>query len=136
MWRKKGGKVTLNVSRQVGQSALNYLQVRAAGNDANSQGTSYDQLERLRINLALSGPIAQALNKCLEMVQFVDLASQEKFYTQRLAALANTMPAVPNLVNHKWKHRKSNYFMFSFNIFSFHVKVHNLNVYFFSHLIH
>ena len=59
-------------------AALNYLQVRAAGNDANSQGTSYDQLERLRINLALSGPIAQALNKCLEMVQFVDLASQKK----------------------------------------------------------
>jgi proteasome component ECM29 len=59
-------------------AALNYLQVRAAGNDANSQGTSYDQLERLRINLALSGPIAQALHKCLEMVQFVDLASQKK----------------------------------------------------------
>lgn len=42
-------------------AALNYLQVRAAGNDTNSQGTGqdrYDRLERLRINLALSGPIA------------------------------------------------------------------------------
>jgi proteasome component ECM29 len=59
-------------------AALNYLQVRAAGDDANSQGTSYDQLERLRINLALSGPIAQALHKCLEMVKFVDLEAQKK----------------------------------------------------------
>lgn len=43
-------------------AALNYLQVRAAGNDTNSQGSSesdrYDNLERLRINTALSGPIA------------------------------------------------------------------------------
>lgn len=41
-------------------AALNYLQVRAAGN-SNSQGTGqdrYDRLERLRINLASSGPIA------------------------------------------------------------------------------
>lgn len=59
-------------------AALNYLQVRAAGNDTNSEGTSYDQLERLRINFAMSGPIAQALHKCLEMVQFVDLGAQKK----------------------------------------------------------
>jgi proteasome component ECM29 len=59
-------------------AALNYLQVRAAGNDANSEGTSYDQLERLRINFAMSGPIAQALHKCLEMVQFIDLEAQKK----------------------------------------------------------
>jgi proteasome component ECM29 len=42
-------------------AALNYLQVRAAGNDttqSNSGPDRYDQLERLRINLALSGPIA------------------------------------------------------------------------------
>jgi len=43
-------------------SALNYLQVRAAGNES-SQGTNgangYDRLERLRIQLASSGPIAE-----------------------------------------------------------------------------
>ena len=43
-------------------SALNYLQVRAAGNES-SQGstgaTGYDRLERLRIQLASSGPIAE-----------------------------------------------------------------------------
>ena len=43
-------------------AALNYLQVRAAGSDANAHGSSesdrYDSLERLRINMALSGPIA------------------------------------------------------------------------------
>jgi proteasome component ECM29 len=43
-------------------SALNYLQVRAAGYE-NSQGANaengYDRLERLRIQLASSGPIAE-----------------------------------------------------------------------------
>lgn len=47
-------------------AALNYLQVRTAGNDANSRGTSesdrYDSLERLRINMASSGPIAGVRN--------------------------------------------------------------------------
>lgn len=38
----------------------------------------YDQLERLRINLALSGPIAGALQKCLDMVKFVDSDAQKK----------------------------------------------------------
>lgn len=45
-------------------AALNYLQVRAAGNDSSNNGggsqdnSASDRLERLRINLALSGPIA------------------------------------------------------------------------------
>jgi proteasome component ECM29 len=42
-------------------AALNYLQVRAAGNDTNAHGSEsdrYDSLERLRINMALGGPIA------------------------------------------------------------------------------
>jgi len=63
-------------------AALNYLTVRAAGNDTNLQGNTgpdrYDQIERLRINLALSGPIAGALHKCLEMVKFVDLEAQKR----------------------------------------------------------
>lgn len=41
-------------------SALNYLQVRAAGNEASQGATGgYDRLERLRIQLASSGPIAE-----------------------------------------------------------------------------
>lgn len=37
-------------------AALNYLQVRAAGND--SESNAGERLERMRINLASSGPIA------------------------------------------------------------------------------
>jgi proteasome component ECM29 len=43
-------------------SALNYLQVRAAGNETSRGATGadgYDRLERLRIQLASSGPIAE-----------------------------------------------------------------------------
>jgi len=43
-------------------SALNYLQVRAAGNETSQGATGadgYDRLERLRIQLASSGPIAE-----------------------------------------------------------------------------
>lgn len=53
-------------------AALNYLQVREAGNDAaTSQGTSgrYDRLEKLRINAALSGPIA-GVRDILHLVSF------------------------------------------------------------------
>jgi proteasome component ECM29 len=51
-------------------AALNYLQVRAAaaGNDTNAHGSSesdrYDSLERLRINMALSSPIAGVRGAC------------------------------------------------------------------------
>ncbi|KAL9182267.1 hypothetical protein ACHAXT_012919 [Thalassiosira profunda] len=70
-------------------SALNYLQVRAAGNDnGNASGSDrYDRLERLRINLAQSGPIAEALHKCLEMVRFVDLDAQKKLIPELDASL-------------------------------------------------
>ena len=44
-------------------SALNYLQVRAAGNESSQGGAAggngYDRLERMRIQLASSGPIAE-----------------------------------------------------------------------------
>jgi proteasome component ECM29 len=45
-------------------AALNYLQVREAGNDAAASQASgrYDALEKLRINAALSGPIAGVRN--------------------------------------------------------------------------
>lgn len=42
-------------------AALNYLQVRAAGNDTN-ESDRYDSLERMRINMALSGPVAAVRN--------------------------------------------------------------------------
>jgi len=92
-------------------SALNYLQVRAAGNES-SQGTNgangYDRLERLRIQLASSGPIAEALNKCLDMVKFVELDAQKKLIPELDSALrkgagfatrASTADAVTTLCN-------------------------------------
>ena len=61
-------------------AALNYLQVRAAGegmSESSERGMSYDQLERVRLQLAQSGPIAAALSKCLDMVKSVDINTQK-----------------------------------------------------------
>lgn len=91
-------------------AALNYLQVRAAG-DSNSGGSGndrYDNLERIRIQAAMSGPIATALNKCLEMVKHVDLETQQKLVPvfdsslrtgAGFATRAATADAVTNLSN-------------------------------------
>eukprot|EP00551_Chaetoceros_affinis_P007513 CAMPEP_0203684740 /NCGR_PEP_ID=MMETSP0090-20130426/48190_1 /ASSEMBLY_ACC=CAM_ASM_001088 /TAXON_ID=426623 /ORGANISM="Chaetoceros affinis, Strain CCMP159" /LENGTH=1703 /DNA_ID=CAMNT_0050553919 /DNA_START=614 /DNA_END=5725 /DNA_ORIENTATION=+ len=49
-------------------AALNYLQTRAAAQDSNR----FEQLERLRLQMAQSGPISGALTKCLEMVKSID----------------------------------------------------------------
>jgi proteasome component ECM29 len=57
-------------------AALNYFQNRAAGQQSDTSG--YDQLERVRLQLAQSGPIASALNKCLEMMKHAPLVSQRK----------------------------------------------------------
>ncbi|KAL7549336.1 LOW QUALITY PROTEIN: hypothetical protein ACHAWF_012606 [Thalassiosira exigua] len=91
-------------------AALNYLQVRAAGNDTNQGGGSgsdrYDHLERMRLNLASSGPIAGALQKCLDMVRFIDLDAQKTLIPELDSALrkgagfatrAATADAVGNL---------------------------------------
>eukprot|EP00986_Skeletonema_menzelii_P019099 scaffold27064_cov167-Skeletonema_menzelii.AAC.1 len=90
-------------------SALNYLQVRAAGNESSQGATGgYDRLERLRIQLASSGPIAEALNKCLDMVKFVELDAQKKLIPELDSALrkgagfatrASTADAVTALCN-------------------------------------
>ena len=56
-------------------AALNYLQTRAAGSDASD---GYDRLERLRLQMASSGPIAGALHKCLSMIRFLDVEDQKK----------------------------------------------------------
>jgi proteasome component ECM29 len=62
-------------------AALNYLQVRAAGAD------QYEQLERVRLQIAQSGPIAGALSKCLEMISSVSLTTQQAIIAQLDSAL-------------------------------------------------
>ena len=66
--------------------ALNYLQVRAAGND---QGNSdnYDRLESARVKISQSGPIFEALQKCLDMVKSVDLLLQKRVVPELDSAL-------------------------------------------------
>ena len=66
-------------------AALNYLQVRAAGSDNAEEQT--DQLERFRVKLPMGGPIAGAINKCLDMVRFVDLDAQQKLIPELDACL-------------------------------------------------
>jgi len=66
-------------------AALNYLQVRTAGRDTG--GESYDRLERARLQMAQSGPIAGALNKCLDMVPSVELSVQKEIIPQLDSAL-------------------------------------------------
>ena len=61
-------------------AALNYLQNRVAGQHSDNSG--YDQLERARLQLAQSGPIASALNKCLEMMTHAPLNSQRKLVSE------------------------------------------------------
>ena len=56
-------------------AALNYIQTRAAGNETSD---GYDRLERLRLQMASSGPIAGALHKCLSMIRFLDVEDQKK----------------------------------------------------------
>lgn len=68
-------------------AALNYLQVRAAGNDQGSSNENYDRLESARVRLAMSEPIHQALQKCLDMVKHIDLESQKKIVPELDSAL-------------------------------------------------
>lgn len=56
-------------------AAFNYLQVRSAGQDPS--GVTSDRLERVRLQMAQSGPIADALNKCLGMIPSMPLAVQK-----------------------------------------------------------
>jgi len=73
-------------------AALNYLQVRASGEDSGSGSgpggpSRYDQLERLRLQMVQSGPIASTLNKCLSMVRHISVDSQKKVIPQLDSAL-------------------------------------------------
>lgn len=70
-------------------AALNYLQVRAAGNVAGhgNSNDSYDRLEAARVRLAQSGPIYEALNKCISMIRHIDLDAQKKIVPELDGAL-------------------------------------------------
>eukprot|EP00934_Nitzschia_sp_Nitz4_P006344 Nitzschia sp. Nitz4//scaffold36_size144017//17459//24583//NITZ4_003068-RA/size144017-snap-gene-0.188-mRNA-1//1//CDS//3329549402//6334//frame0 len=57
-------------------AAFSYLQVRAAGQDSGSN-SSYDELERLRLQLVQSGPLATAVTKCIDMIPKMDIQSQK-----------------------------------------------------------
>ena len=66
-------------------AALNYLQVRSSAQE--STGESYDRLERARLQMAQSGPIAGALNKCLDMIPSIEVAVQKEIIPQLDSAL-------------------------------------------------
>lgn len=66
-------------------AALNYLQVRSAGQESGRE--TYEMLERARLQMAQSGPIAGALHKCLDMVPFVEPSAQKEVVTQLDSAL-------------------------------------------------
>uniref|UniRef100_A0A7S4MII8 Non-specific serine/threonine protein kinase n=1 Tax=Odontella aurita TaxID=265563 RepID=A0A7S4MII8_9STRA len=69
-------------------AALNYLQVRAAGENSGADGISgYDQLERMRLQLAQGGPIAGALHKCLGMMKEINVEAQKQVIPQIDSAL-------------------------------------------------
>jgi proteasome component ECM29 len=59
-------------------AALNYLQLRTSDQEG---------LERARLQLAQTGPLAMALTKCLELVPFVKLATQQRVAPELDAAL-------------------------------------------------
>ena len=72
-------------------AVLNKLQVRVAGRDTsiNNNGNSngYDNLERLRLQMAQSTPIAEALSKCLDMLKNADVKYQKAVIPQLDSAL-------------------------------------------------
>ena len=68
-------------------AALNYLQVRAAGNGESNSNENYDRLESARVRLAMSGPIHSALQKCLDMIKHIDHDAQKKVVLELDSAL-------------------------------------------------
>jgi proteasome component ECM29 len=70
-------------------AALNYLQVRVSGDSASERDGvgGYDRLERMRLQMAQSGPIAGALTKCIDMMPHIDLDSQKAVVPQLDTAL-------------------------------------------------
>ncbi len=72
-------------------AALNYLQERVAGRDSNATptapGNGYNRLERIRLQMAQSGPLAGALAKCIEMLKNVDIECQKSVIPELDSAL-------------------------------------------------
>jgi proteasome component ECM29 len=67
-------------------AALNYLQVRAAGQGTGAD-SSYGTIERLRLQVAQTGPLATAVTTLLDMVPHVDLEAQRAVIPQLNSAL-------------------------------------------------
>ena len=64
-------------------SVLSYLQARASGNSLQSS----DRIERVRLQMAQSGPINSALTKCLDMVRHTPIVTQRAIIPELEAAL-------------------------------------------------
>lgn len=82
-------------------AALNYLQVRAAGQERGSD--TYDSLERLRIQVVQSGPLATAVTKCLDMIPRLEPKIQQAVVPEldsaiRLSAGLTTQTTAANCV--------------------------------------
>lgn len=67
-------------------AALNYLQVRASGQGTGAD-SSYETIERIRLQVAQTGPLATAVTKLLDMVPQVDLEAQRAVIPQLNSAL-------------------------------------------------
>lgn len=71
-------------------SALNYLQARSGAHESRS-ALSYDNLERVRLRLAQTGPLATALGKLLEMLPSVSVSTQKEVVPMLDAALRQSV---------------------------------------------
>ena len=71
-------------------AALNYLQARSGSQSADSS-LSYENLERVRLRLAQSGPLAAAVTKLLDMLPSVSLATQKEVVPQLDSALRESV---------------------------------------------
>lgn len=67
-------------------AALNYFQVRAAGQGTGAD-SSYGEIERLRLQVSQTGPLAEAVMKLLDMVPQLDLEVQQAVIPQLNNAL-------------------------------------------------
>jgi proteasome component ECM29 len=71
-------------------SALNYLQARSGGQQPDS-ALSYESLERIRLRLAQSGPLASAVTKLLDALPSVSIQTQREVVPQLDVALRQSV---------------------------------------------
>ena len=69
---------------------LNYLQLRVGGNESESG----ERLENLRLQLAQSGPLGDALQKCVHVIKFSTLKTKKLVVTELGVALRSSVGAV------------------------------------------